>query len=66
METNENDGTLRWTVPIDEDGVLTLPDEVWQLLGWKEGDTLEWVEQDDGSILLVKTEDTETVEEEQS
>lgn len=66
MGTNENDGTLRWTVPIDEDGVLTLPDEVWQLLGWKEGDNLEWVEQDDGSILLMKTEDTETVEEEQS
>ena len=66
METNENDGALRWTVPIDEDGVLTLPDEVWQLLGWKEGDSLEWVGQDDGSILLMKTEDTETVEEEQS
>ena len=66
METNENDGTLRWTVPIDEDGVLTLPDEVWQLLGWKEGDTLEWVEQDDDSLLLVKVEDTESVEKEQS
>lgn len=57
MERNEDDGTLRWTVPIDEDGVLTLPDELWALLGWKEGDQLEWVDQEDGSFLLVKVEE---------
>lgn len=56
METNE---TNTWTVSVDEDGVLTLPDEVWQTLGWKEGDTLEWIDQEDGSFLLVKTNDTD-------
>jgi bifunctional DNA-binding transcriptional regulator/antitoxin component of YhaV-PrlF toxin-antitoxin module len=66
METNEDDGAMRWTVPIDADGVLTLPDEVWQLLGWKEGDTLEWIDQDDGSFLLVKQEDEETIDADQS
>lgn len=65
-ELSTADETNRWTAHVDEDGVLTLPDEVWDILGWKEGDTLEWVEQDDGSLLLVKVEDTEIVEEEQS
>jgi len=69
METNElptfNEPN-RWTVHVDEDGVLTLPDEVWTLLGWKEGDVLEWIDQEDGSFLLVKREDAEIVEEEQS
>jgi AbrB family looped-hinge helix DNA binding protein len=45
---------------IDDDGVLTLPDEVIDKLGWKEGDTLEWHPQEDGSILLVKAENYET------
>jgi bifunctional DNA-binding transcriptional regulator/antitoxin component of YhaV-PrlF toxin-antitoxin module len=69
METNElptSNEPNRWTVHVDEDGVLTLPDEVWTLLGWKEGDVLEWIDQEDGSFLLVKREDAEIVEEEQS
>lgn len=45
---------------IDDDGVLTFPDEIIDKLGWKEGDILEWHPQDDGSILLVKAEDHET------
>jgi hypothetical protein len=56
METNEAN---TWRLPVDENGVLTLPDEVWQTLGWKEGDTLEWIDQEDGSFLLVKTNDTD-------
>lgn len=56
------DETNRWTAHVDEDGVLTLPDEVWDILGWKEGDVLEWIDQEDGSFLLVKREDEETKE----
>lgn len=55
----ENNETNTWRLPVDENGVLTLPDEVWQTLGWKEGDTLEWIDQEDGSFHLVKTNDTD-------
>lgn len=54
--------TSTWTLPIDEDGVLTLPDELWNLLGWKEGDQIEFLDQDDGSFLLVKIDETESTE----
>jgi bifunctional DNA-binding transcriptional regulator/antitoxin component of YhaV-PrlF toxin-antitoxin module len=47
-----------WTVPIDEDGILTFPEELIALVGWKEGDSLEWVDRGDGSFLLVKTDDS--------
>jgi hypothetical protein len=48
-----------WTVILEEDpetGELVLPfnDEMLQELGWKEGDTLEWLDNKDGSWSLVK------------
>jgi bifunctional DNA-binding transcriptional regulator/antitoxin component of YhaV-PrlF toxin-antitoxin module len=53
--TNDlNSEAVRWTIPIDEDGVLTLPDELLQSLGWQEGDELEWIDQEDGSFVLQK------------
>jgi|688.fasta_scaffold2283107_2 bifunctional DNA-binding transcriptional regulator/antitoxin component of YhaV-PrlF toxin-antitoxin module len=57
MELN-NEEMRSWTVPIDEEGVLTFPDELIALTGWKEGDSLEWVDRGDGSFLLVKTDDS--------
>ena len=48
-----------WTLHIDEDGVLTLPDELWQALDWGEGDRIEFLEQEDGSILFVKVDQQE-------
>jgi bifunctional DNA-binding transcriptional regulator/antitoxin component of YhaV-PrlF toxin-antitoxin module len=48
-----------WTLHVDEDGVLTLPDELWQALDWGEGDSIEFLEQEDGSILLVKVDQQE-------
>lgn len=64
METNEKTETKCWTLPVDEDGVLVLPDELWEKLGWKENDTLEWVDRGDGSFLLVKVENSGEEEEE--
>lgn len=46
-----------YTVPIDEDGILTFPDELMDSLGWKEGDTLEWIDNQDGSFTLKKLEE---------
>ena len=47
-----------WNLFVDEDGVLTLPDEVWQTLGWMEGDELEFIENGDGSFKIVKADET--------
>jgi hypothetical protein len=48
-----------WTVNIEEDSetgdlILPLPQEMLDLQGWIEGDTLEWIDQGNGSWLLTK------------
>ena len=61
METNDTqqqDATEHWTGHVDEDGVLTLPDELWEKLGWEEGDVLEFIDQEDGSFHIVKVDGT--------
>ena len=54
MTTNESPQS--WTVSVDEEGVLILPDELLDKMGWGEGDDLEWIEEPDGSIILKKYE----------
>ena len=51
--------TKSWTLTVEQDpetGELVLPftDEILAELGWKEGDVLEWVDNQDGSWGLVK------------
>ena len=54
--------TPSWTVTLEEandgsgDLILPLPQEVLDLQGWKEGDTLDWKEGDNGSWTLSKVE----------
>lgn len=50
-----------WTVTIEEDPetgdlMLPIPDDVLEALSLKEGDSLNWSVQDDGSIILSKQE----------
>lgn len=45
---------------IDDDGVLNLPDDLLAKLGWQENDLLEWLPQEDGSIILTKVLENET------
>ena len=52
-----NDTTQSWVCDVDEDGVLTFPDELWNFMGWKEGDTVEFIDQEDGSFLLQKVDE---------
>ena len=42
---------------IDDDGVLTIPDDMLKELGWNEGDMLEWIDNKDGTLSLVKVTD---------
>ena len=48
---------MRTTLTIDDDGVLTFPDEFLEELGWKEGDVLQWIDNKDGSFSLVKSDE---------
>jgi|APGre2960657373_1045057.scaffolds.fasta_scaffold105578_4 hypothetical protein len=52
-----------WTVIVEEDLdtgnlVLPLPQDMLNLQGWVEGDTLEWIDQKDGSWQLKKVDTT--------
>jgi hypothetical protein len=43
-----------WTVVLEEDPdtgdlIMPIPQEVLDLQGWGEGDTLEWIDQGNGS-----------------
>jgi len=51
---------LKWTVVIEEaedgsgDLILPLPEDMLQLQGWVEGDTLEWLDNGNGTWSLQK------------
>ena len=49
---------MKTTLIIDDDGVLTFSDEILQETGWKEGDMLEWIDCKDGSLSLVRIDET--------
>jgi bifunctional DNA-binding transcriptional regulator/antitoxin component of YhaV-PrlF toxin-antitoxin module len=44
----------KYIVTVDDDGILKLPDEIVDSLKWEEGDTLEWIDNKDGSFTLKK------------
>tara|TARA_R100001463_G_scaffold3276_2_gene13498 strand:- start:233 stop:382 length:150 start_codon:yes stop_codon:yes gene_type:complete len=47
---------MKTTLTVDENGILTFPDKLMEELGWREGDVLEWITNDDGSFTLEKKE----------
>ena len=46
-------GKSRW-LPVDEEGRITLPADVLLTLGWKVGEELVWIDNNDGSYSLKK------------
>ena len=53
----------RWTVNVEEDSetgdlILPLPPDLLEEAGWKEGDSLNWIDQKDGSWRLEKVDTT--------
>lgn len=44
-------GKSRW-LPVDEEGRITLPADVLLTLGWKVGEELVWIDNNDGSYSL--------------
>lgn len=69
MKTNDQDfpsASECWTASVDDEGVLTLPDELWEKLGWEEGDELEFIDKEDGSFLIVKVDSTSETQRDQN
>lgn len=44
----------KWTLTIEEEDVITFPPDLLEQAGWKEGDTLVWKDNQDGSWSLSK------------
>jgi len=57
-----NEPKTSWTVTLEEaddgsgDLVMPLPQDFLDQQGWKEGDTLDWKDNEDGSWSLSKVE----------
>jgi hypothetical protein len=60
MTKKVNNIMTKWTVTVEEaddgsgDIVLPLPQELLDIQGWKEGDTLEWTDNGDGTWSIAK------------
>lgn len=57
--TVEKSNPKSWTVPVEIDGssgeyFVQFPDELLEVTGWQENDTLEWIDNKDGTFSLVK------------
>ena len=54
----KEDKVLKWQLPVQQDAsgecYFTLPDDLLDATGWKDGDELIWEEKEDGSFLLKK------------
>lgn len=56
----------QWTVTLEEaddgsgDLVMPLPQDLLDGAGWKEGDTLEWIDNNNGSWSLKKVDNATT------
>ncbi len=47
---------MNTTLQVDENGILTLTDELLEATGWKEGDEIEFIDNNDGSFSMRLTE----------
>jgi len=48
-----------WTVKLEEDGedlVLPFSDEMLEVLGWNVGDSIEFIDNNDGTFTLINKE----------
>ena len=51
----KEDKLKTWILPVDDDGVVTLPEDLLERSGWKEGDTLVY-EVCNGGVIVRKKE----------
>lgn len=46
-----------WILTVEDDGILSLPQDLLDETNWTVGDTLHWIDNKDGSWSIVKEED---------
>ena len=55
----------KYTIKLEEDGygnlIIPFTAELLEEVGWKEGDTLQWTDNKDGSFMITKQTETEWV-----
>ncbi len=61
QDVTERENRNSWTLTVEEDpvsgdAILQFPSDLLETAGWKEGDTLIWKDQGDGSWILIKKE----------
>lgn len=59
-DTIKEDKVVKWQLPVDFDGLsgeyyVNFPDDLLEAAGLKEGDTVEWVDNNNGTYTLRKT-----------
>jgi bifunctional DNA-binding transcriptional regulator/antitoxin component of YhaV-PrlF toxin-antitoxin module len=54
MSPPKKDKVKKWIIPVDDDYNITFPEDLLEQTGWKEGDTLQWIDQGDGSYIMKK------------
>ena len=54
MSPQKEDKVKKWVIPVDDDYNITFPEDLLKQTGWKEGDTLQWIDQGDGSFKMIK------------
>ena len=57
----KNKTARNWSLTINDDGILVLPEDLLKETGWKEGDNLLWIDNKDGTWSLVKEDLTNFV-----
>jgi hypothetical protein len=60
---NKSDKVVKWQLPVEVDGLsgecyINLPDDLLEAANLKEGDTVEWVDNDNGSYTMRKVNGT--------
>lgn len=43
--------TKRWTLDVDENGMVTLPEDLLETTGWQVGDSLKYTQEGDSWII---------------
>ena len=60
---SKTDKVIKWVLPVEvsddlEDYIVTFPDDLLEAANLKEGDCIEWIDNNDGSFTLKKIETT--------
>ena len=61
LSQHKEDKVVKWQLPVEEDTVsgeyfITFPEDLLEAANLKEGDNVEWIDNDDGTFFLKKCE----------